>query len=83
MTDTEQQRRLIAIIPIPGEDKQARQLKFNTMMSYFDSATANSGRPLRPMEGATDSPEVTTQEQYDDLAPGTTYKEDGQLFVKP
>lgn len=83
LTDTEQQRRLIAIIPIPGEDKQARQLKFNTMMSYFDSATANSGRPLRPMDGGTSSPEVTTQEQYDALAPGTEYMEDGQLFVKP
>lgn len=38
MSDKEQRRRLLATIAIPNEDKIARQLKFTTMRSYFQSA---------------------------------------------
>lgn len=81
MTDTEQQRRLLAVIPIPGEDQQARALKLRTMRSYFESAQTTSG--MRPRDNS--SPvQITSDADYEALPSGTTFvAPDGSTRMKP
>lgn len=86
MTDTEQQRRLLAVIPIPGEDRTARALKVRTMRSYFESADTlgnPGGQPTPPQ--TTGAPvQITGDADYEALAPGTTFiAPDGSQRVKP
>lgn len=83
MTDTEQQRRLLAIIPIPGEDPQARALKFRTMRSYLESAQTTAG--MKPAGTNTAAPvQITGDADYEALDSGTTFiAPDGSQRVKP
>lgn len=84
MTDTEQQRRLLAVIPIPGEDPTARALKIKTMRSYFESAKTignPGGQPASPAAGPV---QITGDADYEALPSGTTFMApDGSQRVKP
>lgn len=82
MSDAEQRRRLLQIIPIPGEDPKARQLKFDLMRSYFESAADTSGQPLREQS---DAPvQIQDDAGYEALPSGTTFTApDGTIRTKP
>lgn len=99
MSDQEQRRRLLATIAIPNEDKIARQLKFTTMRSYFQSAD-EIGNPNR-QEPQTNTSATATEDPtglvdqsapvqiqddagYEALPSGTTFiAPDGTTRIKP